>query len=89
MSSGRSFRVLSFLRIASTIFLVAIILTDITPILRGPAPETSEWYWPYLLRPIERWWGPSLAAMGMLIVSVWWLRQSEKRSERSPASISG
>ncbi|MCP4359313.1 MAG: hypothetical protein GY796_14970 [Chloroflexi bacterium] len=54
--------------------LVALILTDWLPFLRGPAPETSEWYWPYLLRPYSLWLKPALAALLMWGMAGWWLR---------------
>ncbi|PIE80890.1 MAG: hypothetical protein CSA11_06600 [Chloroflexi bacterium] len=57
-----------------TIILVGIILTDALPYFRGPAPETSAWYWPYQLRPLQRWWAPIGAAWLMLLAAGWWLR---------------
>ncbi|MCA9979816.1 MAG: hypothetical protein KDD89_03265 [Anaerolineales bacterium] len=38
-----------------TAVLALLIVTDWVPYLRGPAPETAEWYWPYALRPASRW----------------------------------
>ena len=38
-----------------TAVLLLLILSDWMPYLRGPAPETAEWYWPYALRPASRW----------------------------------
>ncbi len=55
--------------------LTLFIFTDWLPLLRGPAPETAEWYWPYQLRPYALWFKPVLAALLMLVVSAWWLRQ--------------
>ncbi len=59
---------------AVTLLLVGLIWTDWLPWLRGPAPETAEWYWPYLIRPTTRWLIPTLAALLMLGVSAWWLK---------------
>jgi hypothetical protein len=64
--------------------IIIVILTDVVPWLRGPAPETSEWYWPYLLRPLSRWWAPLLAAVAMWLVGVWWLSRSPEQSNRLP-----
>ncbi|MCP4426492.1 MAG: glycosyltransferase family 39 protein [Chloroflexi bacterium] len=55
----------------ATAVLIAAILADRLPILRGPAPETSEWYWPYQLRPAARWPVPLLAALGLWGTAVW------------------
>ncbi|MCZ7668384.1 MAG: hypothetical protein M5U34_14930 [Chloroflexi bacterium] len=63
-----------------TFMLVGLILTDALPLLRGPAPETSEWYWPYLLRPLERWWAPLGAALLMLLTAVFWLHPSREKT---------
>ncbi len=57
-----------------TAALILLILTDWLPFLRGPAPETAEWYWPYHLRPYTLWLKPLLAALLMGGLSAWWLR---------------
>ena len=62
-----------------TLLLVGLILSDALPLLRGPAPETSEWYWPYLLRPINQWWAAGGAALLMLLISSWWLKQKDEK----------
>ncbi|MFN2276595.1 MAG: hypothetical protein ACK2UR_03185 [Candidatus Promineifilaceae bacterium] len=71
--------------VVSSLFLACAILLDWLPWLRGPAPETSEWYWPYLLRPVARWWPSAAAALLTLIVSALWLRQ--ERTKRSWALL--
>lgn len=55
--------------------LIVLIFSDAVPWLRGPAPETSEWYWPYLLRPFPRWWLPIIVALLFMMIAAWWLRQ--------------
>lgn len=72
-TSRRQLQLLLLLLIASSILLALAILGDWLPLLRGPAPETSEWYWPYLLRPVGRWWPSILAALLTLLVGAWWL----------------
>ncbi len=57
------------------LLLILLILTDWLPWLRGPAPGTSEWYWPYLLRPFFRWWLPLLTGAGTWLWARWWLRR--------------
>ena len=64
----------------TTLALVVLIFTDILPWLRGPAPESSEWYWPYLIRPFSYWWLPIIAGLIMLLAAAWWLRQPVTRS---------
>ncbi len=65
-----------WLLMAAILLLAATILTDALPLLRGPAPETPEWYWPYRLRPAARW-GPALLAGGALLwLSAFWLGRS-------------
>jgi 4-amino-4-deoxy-L-arabinose transferase-like glycosyltransferase len=61
----------------ATLILILLILTDVVPYLRGPAPGTSEWYWPYLLRPAERWWAPGAAATVLWLIGGWWLKQEQ------------
>lgn len=61
--------------IGATLLLAGLIVTDWLPLLRGPAPETSEWHWLYELRPQTRWWLPLLTAAGLWLFSIWWLRQ--------------
>ncbi len=55
------------------LILLPIILTDAVPLLRGPAPETAEWHWLYLVRPFSRW-GWAVGAGGLLWASLlYWL----------------
>lgn len=61
------------------VILAGLILTDALPNLRGPAPETSEWYWPYMLRPVERWWPALLVGAAMAGFTWWWLGQEDDR----------
>ncbi len=64
---------------AVTLLLVGLIWTDWLPWLRGPAPETAEWYWPHLIRPYNRWLIPALATLLMLGISAWWLKVGHGR----------
>lgn len=79
--SGKTRRLLLLFLLFSSLGLAVLILTDGLPFLRGPAPETSEWYWPYLLRPLGRWWPTILAALVLAALSAWWL-SAEKSSRR-------
>lgn len=79
-------RLIGLLFLLLSLALSALILTDGLPVLRGPAPETSEWYWPYLLRPIERWWPALLAAVLLAAFGGWWLRR-EKKGDGLPIVI--
>lgn len=54
--------------------LVAFIVSDWLPYLRGPAPETAEWYWPYRLRPYPLWLVPTLATLLFGLAAIGWLR---------------
>lgn len=67
-------RVWVVLLTGGSLLLAALILTDWLPVLRGPAPETPEWYWPYQLRPFSRWLLPALALLLLWLVCAWWLR---------------
>jgi hypothetical protein len=62
------------------LLLVILIFTDWLPVLRGPAPGTSEWYWVYQLRPYSRWWATLLAAFLALLANSWWLGRPETKS---------
>lgn len=78
------------LLVTSSLLLIALIFTDWLPWLRGPAPETSEWYWPYLLRPFGRWWAPVAAAVLLWGVGAWWLwpqRPSRRRTSLALAAL--
>lgn len=55
--------------------LLGAILSDALPYLRGPAPETPEWYWPYQLRPWGMWIKPTAATLLLTAVSALWLRR--------------
>ncbi len=79
-------RRLSFL-LLPTLALILLIFTDGLPWLRGPAPETSEWYWPYFLRPFSQWWLPALAGLLLLLVGAWWLRQPVRRKRDALALL--
>jgi methylthioxylose transferase len=67
--------------VGTSFLLAAAVLTDWIPLLRGPAPGTSEWYWPYLLRPLQQLWPSAVAALLILILSYWWL--SLRKPQRS------
>lgn len=70
-------RLLLALLAGATLILILLILTDAVPYLRGPAPGTSQWYWPYLLRPVEQWWAPVAAATLLWLIGGWWLKQQQ------------
>lgn len=72
-------RVIAILLLFFSLILAALILTDLWPFLRGPAPETSEWYWPHLLRPVARWWPAIGSASMMLIFGFWWVGRKDER----------
>ncbi|MBK8431102.1 MAG: hypothetical protein IPL28_07310 [Chloroflexi bacterium] len=61
-----------------TAVLVALILSDAWPYLRGPAPDTAEWAWPFGLRPVARWWAAGGAALGLWGTAVWWGKQTQR-----------
>ena len=80
---SRNFRVILFaFLVFSSLLLAALILGDWLPWLRGPAPETSEWYWPYQLRPFSRWWAPILSALILWVLSAWWLIPTQTNRRR-------
>lgn len=56
--------------------LAGLIMTDATPWLRGPAPDTSEWHWSYGLRPVLRWWVSLLCCVLLIWVAYWWERKA-------------
>jgi len=58
---------------AVTTTAILLIFTDGLPILRGPAPETAVWSWPYNLRPVARWGYALLAALWLTAVMGFWL----------------
>ncbi len=67
-------RLFFLILLGCTAVLILLIFTDWLPILRGPAPETAEWYWPHRLRPYTHWLKPLLATLLMGGVAAWWLR---------------
>jgi 4-amino-4-deoxy-L-arabinose transferase-like glycosyltransferase len=73
---------------AASLLLAWLILSDSLPYLRGPAPGTSEWYWPYLLRPVERWWAPVGAALLLFLVAGWWLSRPTGRRGTTAVALS-
>lgn len=70
-------RALLFAILISGLGLLVLILTDWLPWLRGPIPDSSEWHWPYLLRPFSHWWLPLLIGALLLTIAAHWLRQPE------------
>jgi hypothetical protein len=82
-------KLLSSFLIVSSFLLCLAILGDWLPWLRGPAPQTSEWYWPYLLRPLERWWPAILAALLTLVVGVLWIYKEITDHRQTAALLLG
>ncbi len=82
-------RLLLIFLIASSLLLAALIVFDLLPFLRGPAPETSEWFWPYLLRPLSRWWPAVLAAGALWILAAWWLSPEKTNRQRNLIALVG
>ena len=87
--SKKTQRLLLIFLIASSLALAALIITDWIPFLRGPAPETSEWYWPYSLRPLSRWWPSILAAGALWLVAAWWLIPEKTSRQRNFLALAG
>lgn len=87
--SKKTQRLLLLFLVASSLALAALIISDWIPYLRGPAPESSEWYWPYLLRPFSRWWPSILVAGAFWSVSAWWLGPEKTNRRRSILALSG
>lgn len=73
LMSRKALTPLAVLGVALLLFL--LILTDGLPLLRGPAPDTAVWHWPYHLRPVNRWWVSFLAAAGITAVTALWQRK--------------
>jgi hypothetical protein len=71
--------------ISLALLLVGLILTDVSPYLRGPAPHTSEWAWPFGWRPVSRWWGAALPALGVWLTAVLWFRQPNSQKKWATA----
>ncbi len=69
-------RWLVLLLLAVTVLAICIaILADWLPVIRGPVWLADEYSWPYDLRPIQRWWLPTLLSILMLAVAAWWLKE--------------
>ncbi len=81
MSKNGKILLFTFL-VGSTLVIGGAILGDWLPWLRGPAPESPEWYWPYLLRPLSRWWPSIIAALIFWLVSAWWLNPDKPDKSR-------
>jgi hypothetical protein len=66
-------RVFLGLVVGVTLLCMGLILTDRFPWLRGPAPDTDVWHWPYQLTPITRWLVPLTAVVYLLLLTNWWV----------------
>ncbi len=74
--------------VASLVLIVAII-TDWTPLLRGPSPDTSEWHWPYALTVTTRWWAPISVGLVLLLLSWWWLGRPAEAADSTTLGLAG
>lgn len=61
-----------------SIILAALIVTDALPVMRGPGAG-GEWQWPYLLRPVARWWPSLLSALLLGATGTWWVVRASRR----------
>ena len=73
-------RLIGALFLLLSLILAGLILTDALPYLRGPAPDTSEWHWPYLLRPVALWWPAVLSAFLLGALAYFWDKKASGRS---------
>ncbi len=87
MSNRRTTNILTLFLILTTLVLAALIFSDWLPWLRGPAPETPEWYWPHQIRPFSRWLPAVLAGVGMWGAAAWWLVQEKPSRARNVAAL--
>ncbi len=67
--------------------LLLLIWTDWWPQLRGPAPQTSEWYWPYQIRPYAHFLLPILTTLIMFIIASYWLTVAQTHKWRVRISL--
>ncbi len=68
-------RLIALLIFVASILLAALIVSDVWPGLRGPAPGTSEWHWFYQPRPWARWLPAGGVAAATVAFAVWWWPQ--------------
>lgn len=73
----------------ASIMLIVLILTDWSAVLRGPAPDTPVWYWPYRWRGLARAWPLGLTVVGYLALSYWWLREQSSAKWATVAALGG
>jgi len=73
-------RLIGALFLLLSLVLAGLILTDAWPYLRGPAPGTGEWHWPYLLRPFARWWPSLLGATALGALATYWDKKAPGRA---------
>lgn len=82
-------RAILLLVAGATILLAGSVLGDWLPNWRGPAPGTSEWYWPYLLRPLSRWWAPVAATLLLFVLAGVWLSHPQRLRRVKPLLLLG
>ncbi|MEZ4518386.1 MAG: glycosyltransferase family 39 protein [Chloroflexota bacterium] len=66
-------RIAAVLVFIISLTIAVLVLTDAVPELRGPAPSTGVWHWPYMLRPVVRWLPAVVVSIALLVVGVWWV----------------
>ena len=62
-----------------TAALLFLIFTDAWPYLRGPAPTTAEWAWPFGWQPLARWWPSAVAAALFWLMATLWGGRAQPR----------
>lgn len=86
--TGRRRLIYVFLLLAG-LLVALLVFTDWWPVLRGPAPETGEWYWPYLLRPVARWWPAVVAGLAVFGLAGWWLGRPAGAQRANRLAVAG
>ncbi len=82
-------RLALILIVLGALLIVLLVFSDLVPYLRGPAPETSEWYWPYLLRPASRWLPTILVGAGILLLFYRWLGRAPDNRRANRLAVLG
>ena len=82
-------RLLGIFLALGSLLLITLIITDGSPLLRGPQPDSQVWFWTFDWQGLKNAWPLVLVVMGYLVIGFWWLHEEKVSKWVNCAAVGG